>query len=133
MDPDIEGLKCLFCKRRCGKVDALWWDGGDFKLQWRPGGPYASCKACMFRVCAYERQVYLKPHQGVCARELVRRTGKPLSDIRVRCETCGKLLTNDEKDWLKLNGRCVFLVRQRWRANCYSCHIDNEGAGIHHS
>ncbi|QBN12683.1 E6 protein [Equus asinus papillomavirus 2] len=110
---------CMFCHNPLTNLDALNFLECRLSMVWRNGTPYGACRDCIRWQCFVD--VYLNSEGDYCPQEVVKTIGRPLHDIRVRCWSCSKALTKNEKQEIALAGKPLTKVRHDWRALCYNC------------
>ncbi|AAM19219.1 E6 [Equus caballus papillomavirus 1] len=114
------GKLCMWCHEPLTNLDALNFLECNLSMVWRNGTPYGACKACVEFQCFLE--VYLHSEGDYRPREVAQEVGRSLCDVRVRCWSCSKPLTKNEKQEIELLGKPLTKVRHKeWRALCYNC------------
>ncbi|ADV03081.1 unnamed protein product [Equus caballus papillomavirus 3] len=134
-DPDDEDVwkdfyflstcPCVFCKAHLSRLDLVEFREKQWRLIWKQGKAYAACGDCVKAVLFIERTCYPTVWRSV--RGVEELEGKPICHIKVTCQYCGHVLSNDEKALKAWEGKALRRTRNRWCGSCFDCnHPDPE-------
>lgn len=120
VDSTTANLLCLFCNGKCSAEDLEQFIDKNLRLVWKSdGGCFACCEVCLWASAKYELKNHFQCMVKVESVEYY--SGKTLDNLVVRCVTCLKELSIEEKLAAYLYELDFLLVRGGWRSYCKSC------------
>lgn len=112
-------VTCNFCTRALTNIEKYYFDGYGMCLRWVKDKPFACCLSCMRVSARLEYAQYLERYTG--ARALAEARGRDLCTQPVRCKSCLRPLSREEKQRLQEQDASVGIVRGRLRGICELC------------
>lgn len=114
-------VTCYYCGNFLGWHDKILYENANLYVIWKDGGFYAVCHCCTRGTARLD---FMRNFGGVYSVEEVQlQYNSSILDLTLRCVSCLRELSRQEKTDVALSAPDIYLVRDSLRVLCVVCKI----------